>query len=82
MAKLFKTISLEDRYKDSRFNNAPVKPKFVMQGTVVLQAIKSTKEFESILLKSLPSAQEKNSNHKNSGIAISAREKQHYIKVN
>ena len=61
MAKLFKTISLEDRYKDSRFNNAPVKPKFVMQGTVVLQAIKSTKEFESILLKSLPSAQEKNS---------------------
>jgi len=61
MAKLFKTISLEDRYKDSRFNNAPVKPKFVVQGTVVLQAIKSTKEFESILLKSLPSAQEKNS---------------------
>jgi len=61
MAKLFKTISLEDRYKDSRFNNAPVKPKFVIQGTVVLQAIKSTKEFESILLKSLPSAQEKNS---------------------
>ena len=61
MAKLFKTISLEDRYKNSNHLNQVVKPKSVTQGTVVLQSIKSTKEFESILLKSLPSAQEKNS---------------------
>lgn len=61
MAKLFKTISLEDRYKNSNHFNQIAKPKSVMQGTIVLQAVKSIKEFESILLKSLPSAQEKNS---------------------
>ena len=61
MAKLFKTISLEERYKESLNNQLPIKPKGGNQGTIVLQPIKPSKELESSLLKTIPNAIEKNS---------------------
>ena len=60
MAKLFKTISLEERYKNSLHNELPAKA--VDQGSIVLQPTKPSKELESALLKTLPNAVEQNSN--------------------
>lgn len=62
MAKLFKTISLEERYKESLSNQLPAKPKAVNQGNTQLQPTKPSKELESALLKTLPNAVEQNSN--------------------
>jgi len=61
MAKLFKTISLEERYNSSVHNELPAKVKAVNQGGILLQPAKPSKELESALLKTLPNAVEQNS---------------------
>jgi len=61
MAKLFKTISLEERYNSSIHNELPAKVKAVNQGSILLQPAKPSKELESALLKTLPNAVEQNS---------------------
>jgi hypothetical protein len=60
MAKLFKTISLEERYNSSIHNELPAKVKAVNQGSILLQPAKPSKELESALLKTLPNAVEQN----------------------
>jgi hypothetical protein len=61
MAKLFKTISLEERYNSSVHNELPAKVRAVNQGSILLQPAKPSKELESALLKTLPNAVEQNS---------------------
>ena len=61
MTKLFKTISLEERLKGSSYNELPLKPGSVNQGSTSIKLPTTTKDLESIQLKLTINAQEKNS---------------------
>lgn len=55
MAKLFKTISLEDRLRASSYNNLPhIQREVVQQGSINLQEPRKVKDLESAQLKLTP----------------------------
>jgi hypothetical protein len=53
MAKLFKTISLEDRWKDSIYSRSPITPSTKDQGDIQLKQTPNAAEKNSAILKSL-----------------------------
>lgn len=61
MAKLFKSISLEERWKNSIYNQGPMTPKSVEQGHIDLRPIKPLKDSPTAQLKKMPDVVEKNS---------------------
>ena len=56
MAKLFKTISLEDRWKDSIYSRSPITPSTKDQGDIQLKQTPNAAEKNSAILKSLAGA--------------------------
>ena len=56
MAKLFKTISLEDRWKDSIYSRSPITPATKDQGDTQLKQTPNAVEKNSAILKSLAGA--------------------------